>query len=159
MKEQIKNVGKEIKNVEKKVEVLEKVEDMTKGVFSKLGTIIQPKKTNRLTFGQKAADFLAKWAGSWPFIISFFIFLLFWMSVNTYWVIFGQKWDIYPFILLNLVLSCLAAIQAPIILMSQNRASQRDRIRAEYDYQVNKKAEKEIKEIKVQLNRIEKKIK
>jgi len=76
--------------------------------------------------------------------------------VNAIWIVFGKTWDPYPFILLNLVLSCLAAVQAPIILMSQNRESQKDRIRAQYDYAVNKKAEKEIQEIKNQLDRIEK---
>ncbi len=100
----------------------------------------------KLTIGQKAADKLTSFAGSWTFIILFFIFLFIWMLVNVLMVI--NKWDPYPFILLNLILSCLAAIQAPIILMSQNRQAQRDRVRAEYDYQVNKKAEKEIQEIK-----------
>ena len=84
--------------------------------------------------------------------------LVLWMIINTSWIIFGESWDPYPFILLNLVLSCVAAIQAPIILMSQNRENQRDRARAEYDYAVNRKAEKEIREIKKQLNRIEEKL-
>jgi len=110
------------------------------------------------TLGQKAADGLTKWAGSWYFIIGLGVFLLIWMSINTAWIIFGKTWDPYPFILLNFVLSTLAAIQAPIILMSQNRTSQRDRIEAKYDYQVNRKAEKEILEIKTQLSRIEKKV-
>ena len=106
------------------------------------------------TFGQKAADNLTRIAGSWGFIISFLVFLILWMMVNVYaWI---NTWDPYPFILLNLVLSCLAAIQAPIILMSQNREAQKDRQRAEYDYAVNRKAEREITEIKKQLNRIEK---
>ncbi len=110
---------------------------------------------NSLTFGQKAADWIARWAGSWFFIVGFFIFLIIWMSINTTWVIFGRTWDPYPFILLNLVLSCLAAIQAPIILMSQNRSAERDRQRAEYDYAVNRKAERELQSIQRQLNRIE----
>jgi uncharacterized membrane protein len=109
------------------------------------------------TFGQRAADKLTAIAGSWTFIISIFIFLGIWMLVNlAAWM---NHWDPYPFILLNLVLSCLAAIQAPIILMSQNRESQRDRIRSQYDYAVNRKAEKEIENIKTQLNRIERKLK
>jgi uncharacterized membrane protein len=107
------------------------------------------------TIGQKAADGLTRWAGSWTFIISLGIFLAVWMLVNTTWLIFGEKWDVYPFILLNFILSTLAAIQAPIILMSQNRTSQRDRFQSQYNYQVNRKAEKEIREIKRQLNRIE----
>jgi uncharacterized membrane protein len=100
------------------------------------------------TFGQKSADWMTKWAGSWFFILGFLIFLVLWMSVNTIWIVFGKAWDIYPFILLNLILSCLAAIQAPIILMSQNRQAQRDRVKADFDYRINKKAEKEIREIK-----------
>jgi uncharacterized membrane protein len=110
-----------------------------------------------LTFGQKAADKLTKWAGSWTFIISFLIFLVIWMAINIYaWI---NVWDPYPFILLNLVLSCLAAIQAPIILMSQNRESQKDRQRAEYDYAVNRKSEKQIEEIKKIVKRLDRKIK
>lgn len=107
------------------------------------------------TTGQKAADFLTKWAGSWAFIIFFMVVLILWMLANVYaWI---NTWDPYPFILLNLVLSCLAALQAPIILMSQNRAAERDRQRAEYDYAVNRKAEREIQEMRKQLNRIERK--
>lgn len=108
------------------------------------------------TFGQKAADLLTSSMGSWTFLIFFMFFLLLWIGANIYaWM---ESWDPYPFILLNLVLSCLAAIQAPIILMSQNRQSQKDRLRAEYDYQVNRKAEREIEEIKKQLDRIERKL-
>ena len=108
------------------------------------------------TFGQKAADAVAKYAGSWGFIIFFFTFLILWMCANVYmWV---QQWDPYPFILLNLVLSCLAAIQAPIILMSQNRQAEKDRLKADYDYKVNRRSEREIFRVKEQLNRIEKKL-
>lgn len=110
------------------------------------------------TVGQKAADKLTQIAGSWGFIIFFGVFLILWMIVNTSWLIFGKAWDPKPYILLNLVLSCLAAFQAPIILMSQNRQSQKDRQRSEYDYAVNRRAEREIKEIKKQLNRIEKRM-
>lgn len=111
------------------------------------------------TFGQKAADSLTKWAGSWYFIILLAIFMSIWISVNTAWLLFGREWDPYPFILLNFILSTLAAIQAPIILMSQNRTVQKDRIQIKYDYAVNKKAEKEIQQIKVQLDKIEEMIK
>lgn len=115
----------------------------------------------RLTFGQKAADTLTKFAGSWTFILIFFVILIFWMSANAYFLIIFQLgvFDPYPFILLNLVLSCLAAIQAPVILMSQNRVNERDRTRAEYDYAVNRKAEKEIRDLKDQLEEIKKLIK
>lgn len=110
-------------------------------------------------FGQRAADKLAEIVGSWAFIILFSIILIVWILLNTSWILFNDNWDPYPFILLNLVLSCIAAIQAPIILMSQNRHAQKDRLRTEYDYTVDKKAEKEIQEIKEQLKRIEKKLK
>jgi len=98
------------------------------------------------TFGQKAADGLTKWAGSWIFIILIGIFIAIWIYLNL--TAYINNWDPWPFIILNLCLSCLAAIQAPIILMSQNRENQRDRLKAEYDYAVNRKAEKEIREIK-----------
>ncbi len=123
--------------------------------------ILDPKVFNKvlgakkkLTFGQRAADFLTRWAGSWVFIFSFMVFLILWMFTNVYFLTqFGKEnFDPYPFILLNLVLSCLAALQAPIILMSQNRESERDRMRSEYDYAVNRKAEREIGQIQKQLN-------
>lgn len=107
------------------------------------------------TFGQKAADLVTRWAGSWTFIISIFVILFFWIVINTSWLLFGRSWDPYPFILLNFILSTLAAIQTPIILMSQNRQSQKDRVRLQYDYDINKKAEKEIRDVKKQLNEIE----
>jgi len=109
------------------------------------------------TIGQRAADGIARWAGSWAFIIGFLILLAIWMAANVYaWV---NAWDPYPFILLNLVLSCIAALQAPIILMSQNRQAQKDRIKIEYDYRVNRRSEKGIGEILKRLDSIEKKIK
>jgi len=100
----------------------------------------------KITPGQRVSDTLTKWGGSWTFIIIFFVLIFIWVSANIYgWI---NQWDPYPFILLNLFLSLLAAIQAPIILMSQNRQSEKDRIRTEYDYAVNRKAEREIQEIK-----------
>lgn len=108
------------------------------------------------TFGERSSDGLANWAGSWTFIIGFLLFLAVWMAVNVYgWI---NSWDPYPFILLNLVLSCIAALQAPVILMSQNRQSKKDRQQLEYDYAVNRKAEREIEAIQKQLNRIEKRL-
>jgi len=106
------------------------------------------------TFGQRAADWIAKWAGSWTFILSFLVILVLWMVLNTSMLLFGV-WDVYPFILLNLVLSTLAALQAPVILMSQNRQAQKDRIKAEYDYRVNRKAERYIEEILKSVKKIE----
>lgn len=102
------------------------------------------------TLGEKAADKITYFAGSWIFILSFISFLIIWMIVNI--VGYVSKWDPYPFILLNLVLSCVAALQAPVILMSQNREAQRDRIRAEYDYKVNKLAEREVRELKDEIS-------
>lgn len=120
--------------------------------------IVHPTFKLPRTLGQRAADKLTQIAGSWGFIISFLIFLVIWMAINVYFLkayTIGKPWDPYPFILLNLVLSCLAAIQAPIILMSQNREAQKDRARAQYDYAVNRKSEREIQEIKKQINRLE----
>lgn len=97
----------------------------------------------RLTLGQRAADRLANIGGSWPFIIIFILCLIAWILANTF-AVFSKNFDPYPFILLNLALSCLAAIQAPIIMMSQNRQSDRDRQREISDYKVNLKAEIEI---------------
>lgn len=111
---------------------------------------------HKRTFGERAADRLTRFAGSWLFIFMVLGLLVIWMAINVYgWI---NQWDPYPFILLNLVLSCLAAIQAPIILMSQNREEQRNKIKLEHDYRVNRRAEREIQEIKRQLNRIEKRI-
>lgn len=97
----------------------------------------------KLTLGQKTADGIAKFGGSWPFIFIFIFILVTWIVLNTI-AVFFQPFDKYPFILLNLALSCLAAIQAPIIMMSQNRQEDRDRQQAKNDYKVNLKAEIEI---------------
>jgi uncharacterized membrane protein len=98
----------------------------------------------KLTLGQKMADNIASFGGSWTFIITFFSFILCWIGMNI-WVLTVKPFDPFPFILLNLILSCLASIQAPIIMMSQNRQEQKDRQRAEHDYKINLKAELEIK--------------
>jgi uncharacterized membrane protein len=105
---------------------------------------IQEEKEPELTLGQKLADRIAEFGGSWTFIILFFSFILIWVASNIIFVSV-YPFDPYPFILLNLILSCLAAIQAPIIMMSQNRQEQKDRLRAEHDYKINLKAELEIK--------------
>lgn len=105
---------------------------------------IQDEIEAELTFGQRLADKVATFGGSWAFIITFFTFILIWMIINI-WFLATSPFDPYPFILLNLILSCLAAIQAPIIMMSQNRQEQKDRQRGEHDYKINLKAELEIK--------------
>ncbi|WP_250630285.1 DUF1003 domain-containing protein [Rhodoflexus caldus] len=96
-----------------------------------------------LTLGQQLADRVAEFGGSWTFIIAFGIFILCWIAVNVY--LLRPGFDPYPFILLNLLLSCLAAIQAPIIMMSQNRQDEKDRDRSRKDYMINLKAEVEIR--------------
>jgi len=111
----------------------------------------------KLTFAQKASDFVSEFFGSWEFIILLGILLAVWMAMNV--MMIAKKWDPYPFILLNLVLSCLAAIQAPIILMSQNRQADRDRINAKYDYAVNRKAEREVANMQKDLDEIKSLIK
>jgi uncharacterized membrane protein len=98
----------------------------------------------KITFGQKIADKVAEFGGSWRFIIGFFSFLGIWIIINAA-ILLQDSFDPYPFILLNLILSCLAAIQAPIIMMSQNRKEDRDRKRSEHDYKINLKAELEIR--------------
>lgn len=98
----------------------------------------------RLTFGERLADRVARFGGSWAFILSFSAFLVVWMAINSF-ALLRRPFDPYPFILLNLILSSLAAVQAPIIMMSQNRQEAKDRLRAEHDYRVNLKAELEIR--------------
>ena len=97
------------------------------------------------TFGEKLSDLIAKFGGSWYFIITFAIILTVWITFNTYLKL--TAFDPYPFILLNLLLSCIAALQAPFILMSQNRQEIRDRARDRADHAINKKAEQEVREI------------
>lgn len=105
---------------------------------------LEEKTQSKLTLGQRLADKIATFGGSWTFIIIFFSFLALWIAINV-WLLTLKAFDPYPFILLNLILSCLAAIQAPIIMMSQNRQEEKDRYRAEHDYKINLKAELEIK--------------
>ena len=104
------------------------------------------------TLGQRAADAVARFAGSWAFIFSFTGVLILWMAVNA--VLAANAFDPYPFILLNLVLSCVAAIQAPLIMMSQNRQEEKDRRRAENDYKVNLKTEIMIEDLYDKVNAI-----
>lgn len=112
--------------------------------------VLHPYDRSKLSFGQRMADLLTKWAGSWHFIIFFLLFLVAWMAYNTYRAL--TAFDPYPFILLNLVLSCLAAIQAPVILMSQNREMERDRIKMERDHYINRRAEREVAAIQEELS-------
>jgi len=100
--------------------------------------------SQNLSTGQRLSDIIADFGGSWMFIITFMTFILFWLLTNVY-VLTMKPFDPYPFILLNLILSCIAALQAPIIMMSQNRLEEKDRERSKHDYKVNLKAELEIR--------------
>ncbi|MCL5671741.1 MAG: DUF1003 domain-containing protein [Acidobacteria bacterium] len=102
---------------------------------------------SKLTFGQRVADRVAEFGGSWIFIGIFGAIIVVWMAINSCALMRKPMFDPFPFILLNLVLSCVAAVQAPVIMMSQNRAEAKDRMRAEHDYQVNLKAELEIRNL------------
>lgn len=105
------------------------------------------------SFGDRFADMVANSMGSWSFIIIQTVFVISWMTLNVVGIL--QKWDAYPFILLNLIFSTQAAYAAPIIMMSQNRQADRDRIQAEADYETNLKAKEEIEELQAHLARIE----
>lgn len=105
------------------------------------------------TIGEKLADKVAEFGGSWTFIISFGALLILWIITNSVELIW-RPFDPYPFIFLNLILSCLAAIQAPIIMMSQNRQEAKDRLRAELDYQINLKAELEIQQLNQKIEQL-----
>ncbi len=107
----------------------------------------------RMTFGERIADKVAAFGGSWTFIITFGVVLLSWVGTNTL-ALHDKGWDPYPYILLNLVLSMVAAIQAPVIMMSQNRQAQKDRLKADLDYQVNLKAELEVAELHHKLEKL-----
>ena len=106
-----------------------------------------------LTFGEKLSDSIADFGGSWRFIIIFGVTLFLWVALNSV-TLFWKPYDPYPYIFLNLILSCLAAIQAPIIMMSQNRQETKDRLRAEHDYRVNLKAELEIRSLHEKLDHL-----
>ena len=109
-----------------------------------------------MTFGNRIADVVARFGGSWNFIISFSVVLVIYVAVNVR--LRHEAWDPYPFILLNLFLSMLAAVQAPVIMMSQNRQDTKDRVRGELDYQVNRRAESEIQNLAKKLNLLTDKI-
>jgi uncharacterized membrane protein len=107
----------------------------------------------QLTFGERLADKIAEFGGSWRFIIFFTSFLFLWILINTI-ILMSRPFDPFPFILLNLILSTIAAIQAPVIMMSQNRQESKDRVGAEHDYRVNLKAELEIRQINEKIDHL-----
>lgn len=118
-----------------------------------LTQILKSAQDEKLSLGDRLADAVANFGGSWQFIIAFFILLVGWIGTNLY-LLKSKAFDPYPFILLNLILSCLAAIQAPIIMMSQNRKEEKDRQRAQNDYLINLKAEMEIKNIQANMKKL-----
>ena len=136
----------ELSELEKEV-----VESLAKNEI--LSTHIDQQFESKLTFGQRLSDKMASFGGSWGFIIIFACVLILWISINSL-LLALKPFDPYPFILLNLILSCLAAIQAPIIMMSQNRQEAKDRLRASYDYQINLKAELEIRQLHQKLDHL-----
>ena len=111
---------------------------------------------SKMTTGDRIADKLSEKAGSWGFIIGFSLFLVFWIVLNTVILTKGNQIDPYPFILLNLLLSCLAALQAPIIMMSQNRQAQKDSLRNQNDYRIDLKSELILEELDKEIDRISK---
>lgn len=121
-------------------------QDVLKAISSNkiLSENIEESIEQNFSFGQRIADKIADFGGSWTFIIAFFFVILAWIGLNVV-VLSSTPFDPFPFILLNLILSCLAAIQAPVIMMSQNRKESKDRIRNEHDYKINLKAELEIR--------------
>ncbi|AEF16893.1 protein of unknown function DUF1003 [Thermoanaerobacterium xylanolyticum LX-11] len=121
-------------------------------IDKKVSKNINEEHKDSLTFGDRMADKLADYAGSWSFIFTFSFLLIVWMVINSVALI--RHFDPYPFILLNLVLSCLAAIQAPIIMMSQNRQEAKDRLKAQNDYEVNLKAELIIEDLHTKADKI-----
>jgi uncharacterized membrane protein len=118
-----------------------------------LSTNINIEYDKQLTFGERLADRIADFGGSWRFIGIFAALLLLWVALNSTFLI-RKPFDPYPYIFLNLILSCLAAIQAPVIMMSQNRQEAKDRLRSEYDYRINLKAELEIRHLQEKLDHL-----
>ena len=125
--------------------------DLEKSVITSLKedksivSIVEDEEETR-SFGQKIADKVADFGGSWTFIISFLLFIVIWIGANVY-ILVNKGFDPYPFILLNLILSCISALQAPVLMMSQNRQEEKDRTRAKKDYMINLKSELEIRMI------------
>jgi uncharacterized membrane protein len=133
-------------SLEKEIGTLSELEKEVIEALHKNTTIsddVDQATEEKLTYGQRLADHIASFGGSWTFIICFFVILFSWIAINLY--LLTKPFDPFPFILLNLILSCLAALQAPVIMMSQNRQEEKDRERSKHDYQVNLKAELEIR--------------
>lgn len=149
MKENKKLIGQVVKDIRRDMSDEEVLELLAS---SKVSVNTEMESRDTYSLGQRAADKIAKFAGSWAFIFSFTGVLIAWMLVNG--LLASKAFDPYPFILLNLVLSCVAAIQAPLIMMSQNRQEEKDRRRAENDYKVNLKTEIMIEDLYDKVNRL-----
>jgi len=132
-------------------EVGSRLRETNKLVTSLASRNVNEELEEQLSIGDRIADKLAEFGGSWPFIITFMTLLVGWMTMNSIQMWF-RPFDEFPFIFLNLILSCLAALQAPVIMMSQNRASKKDRLRAELDYQVNLKSELLLQELHAKMD-------
>ena len=150
-----------MKNANERKKIVKELLDLTDREFTDeelIHELISTKVTKnseqreKLSLGQRASDAVAKFAGSWAFIFSFIAVMVIWMVLNV--ILASRAFDAYPFILLNLVLSCIAAIQAPLIMMSQNRQEAKDRQRAENDYLVNLKNELIIDDLHKKLDRV-----
>jgi uncharacterized membrane protein len=139
----IKEVG-ELSELEKTV-----LDSLTKNTI--LTDKLEGEDQQTITIGQKIADKVASFGGSWTFIVSFVVFIFIWISINLSWFI-SKPFDPYPFILLNLLLSCVAALQAPVIMMSQNRQEEKDRERSKKDYMINLKSELEIRSLQEKID-------
>lgn len=139
MSEQIDKIQL-VKNILAEEDIIAQDDDIVELLLKKtLSKNVNHVHKGKSSLGGRAADAMVKAVGSWGFVISFIVMIIIWMGINIY--LLTHAFDPYPFILLNLVLSCVAAIQAPIIMMSQNRQEEKDRIRAQNDYRVNLKAE------------------
>lgn len=134
---------------------LSKIEDLISGELDESDSMVSKmeEKLEVRTFGQLVADKVADFGGSWKFIILFGVFIVLWILANIY-ILYNKGFDPYPFILLNLILSCLAALQAPVIMMSQNRQEEKDRERARKDYMINLKSELEIRMLHEKLDHL-----
>ena len=150
-----------MQNDNERMKIVREILDITDSEFTDeelIHELINTKVTanadsgTHLSFGQRASDAVAKFAGSWAFIFSFIAVMVIWMVLNV--LLATHAFDAYPFILLNLVLSCIAAVQAPLIMMSQNRQEEKDRRRAENDYKVNLKTEIMIEDLYDKVNAI-----
>ncbi|HZY79210.1 MAG TPA: DUF1003 domain-containing protein [Cyclobacteriaceae bacterium] len=139
----------------KEIGELTELEETVLGAMQSKQTLVDKIEdvSEELTLGQRLADVVASFGGSWKFIVSFAFFISFWIGINAA-VLAARAFDPYPFILLNLILSCVAALQAPIIMMSQNRQEEKDRSRAKKDYMINLKSELEIRMVHEKLDHL-----